>query len=60
MTRPLCEEDSVLDMIEGAVIVSASVDVAGRGVHLNLADGRVLIFEGAMTVGLYRSMDKLH
>ena len=60
MSRTICEEDSVLDMIEGAVIVSASVDVAGRGVHLNLADGRVLIFEGAMTVGLYRSMDKLH
>lgn len=53
--------ERLLESIEGAVIVSASRDIDGCGLHLNLADGRTLIFEGEITIGLYRRCtEKLH
>lgn len=54
-------EAGVLDAIEGATIVSAGIDVDGEGLHLNLADGRVLIISGVFILGLMQlSTEKLH
>jgi hypothetical protein len=53
--------EQVLEMLEGATIVSARLDVEGEGLHLNLADGRVVIFIGSFTVGMARvDWEKLH
>ena len=50
----------ILEAIEGAVIVSGFVEDE-NGLHICLADGRVLILVGEFAVGLYRnSHEKLH
>ena len=61
MTPDIVAEQALLDALEGATIVSARLDVDGEGVHLNLADGRVVIFLGLFTVGIARIYrEKLH
>lgn len=57
----LTNTDTILDCIEGATIVSGSLDVGGEGLCLNLSDGRVLIFTGNFIVGLHRmDTERLH
>ena len=55
------DETGVLETIEGSTIVSAGMDSDGEGLHICLADGRVLVFIGIFTIGLVRvDRKKLH
>ena len=55
------EVSRILDSIEGATIVSGSLDVECEGLSLVLQDGRVLIFTGNFVMGLSRfDTEKLH
>ena len=55
------DQTGVLEAIEGATIVSAGLDAEGEGLHINFADGRVLVFIGIFTVGIARiGSERLH
>ena len=57
----MIDQTALLETIEGATIVSAGMDEEGEGIHINLSDGRVLVFMGAFTVGIVRiDREKLH
>ena len=57
----MIDQRELLETIEGATIVSAGLDTEGEGLHINLSDGRVLVFIGVFTLGLFRlDNERLH
>ena len=48
--------EDVDDCLEGAVIESLEAGV--NGLHINLVDGRVLIFPDAQLVAVYRATNR--
>ena len=57
----MIDQRELLETIEGATIVSAGLDTEGEGLHINLTDGRVLVFIGVFTLGLFRlDNERLH
>lgn len=49
--------DQILDQLEGATIVSWECS-DDEGMHLVMADGRVLVIVGSFAVGFLQSIDK--
>jgi len=50
MTQPSGDFPAMLDAITGRVIVGG--ELTDDGMHINLDDGRILIFDGDFIVGL--------
>lgn len=46
------DPDRVIETMTGHAIVGGEVDVAARGLHLKLDDGRYIIFTGMFVVAV--------